>query len=138
MHCREIRERISAYMDHELDAKLSHRIERHLDHCTACREVFDDFQSLDAMLRGLPRFDPGSDFARQIVMKVSGSVTVDDRRSSRRLPVLARLGQLIEDLMDLFEPAASPSTHALDEFHDFPPLSMGYIYFKLVDLPVRG
>jgi hypothetical protein len=39
--------------------------------------------------------------------------------------------------MDLVDSAQSPSTGTLDEFGDFPPLSMGDIYFKLMDLPAR-
>jgi hypothetical protein len=32
---------------------------------------------------------------------------------------------------------SAPSTGTLDEFSDFPPLSIGYIYFRLMDTPAR-
>jgi hypothetical protein len=138
MQCRQARGKISAYMDHELDAASSRQVESHLHECTNCREVLKGFQQIDGMVRGLPRFDLGPDFARQMIMKLSEPAAGGEIERPGRPPLFERLLQIVGDFVDLVDSARSPSTGTLDEFSDFPPLSMGHIYFKLVDLPARG
>jgi len=138
MQCRQARTKISAYLDQELDAGTSRQLESHLRQCAQCREMLDDFQGIDDMVRGMPRMELGPDFAKQMVMRVSGLAAAEDARHTDRLSLLERLFRLAEDFMDLVSSARTPSTSTLDEFGDFPPLSMGHIYFKLMDLPVHG
>jgi len=138
MQCRQARTKISAYMDHELDAASSRQLELHLHECAECREALDDFQELDDMVRLLPRIDPRPDFARQIVMKVSENVATEDVKRQGKLSLFERLSRFAEGFVDLVSRVQTPSTGTLDEFGDFPPFSMGSIYFKLMDLPTRG
>jgi hypothetical protein len=138
MRCLQAKGRISAYMDHELDAASSRQVESHLHKCANCREVLNEFQEIDGMVRGLPQLDPGPDFAGQMVMKVSGLAAVGEVERPARPSLFERLFRLVEDFVDLVDSARSPSTGTLDEFSDFPPLSMGHIYFKLMNPPTRG
>jgi anti-sigma factor RsiW len=138
MQCRQAKAKISAYMDHELDAVSSRLVESHLHQCAECREALNNFQELDDMVRGLPRFDLGPDFAKQMVMKASGLAAAEKAGRTDSLSLLGRLSQIVEDFVDLVSSARSPSTGTLDEFGDFPPLSMGYIYFRLMEVPGRG
>jgi hypothetical protein len=138
MQCHQAREKISAYMDHELDAALSRNVESHLQGCAECREVLKEFQEIDGMVRALPRFDLGPDFARQMIMKASGPTAACEIESPARPSLFERLFRLLEDFVDLVTPTRSPATGTLDEFSDLPPLSMGHIYFKLMDLTARG
>jgi hypothetical protein len=138
MQCRQAKEKISAYLDHELDAASSRQIESHLLKCTNCREALKEFQEIDGMVRGLPRFDLDPDFARQMVMKLSEPAARGEIERPGRPSLFERLFQIVGDFVDLVDSARSPSTGTLDEFSDFPPLSMGHIYFKLMDLPTRG
>ena len=137
MQCHQARAKISAYMDDELDEASSRQVESHLQGCAECREVLKEFQEIDGMVHGLPQFDLGPDFARQMIMKLSGPAAAEFERPGR-LSLFERLFRLLEDFLDLVTPTRSPTTGTLDEFSDFPPLSMGHIYFKLMDLTVRG
>jgi anti-sigma factor RsiW len=138
MQCRQAKEKISAYMDHELDAASSRQVDSHLQGCAECREALKEFQEIDGMVRGMPRFDLPPDFARQMIMKLSDPAATGEIERPGRLSLFERLFRLLEDFLDMVTPTRSPTTGTLDEFSDFPPLSMGHIYFKLMDLTVRG
>lgn len=137
MQCRKVQGKISAYMDGELDPASSRSVERHISQCAACRKMAADFLGVDDLVRGLPKFDMGPDFVGQILEKVGESRAPVARKHSDRSP-FAPVLRFMSSFMDLLEARDSPSTHALDEFGDFPPFSMGYIYFKLLDQPGRG
>jgi hypothetical protein len=138
MECRLAREKISPYLDHELDAASARQVEAHLHECANCREELKEFQEIDGMVLGLPRFDLGPDFAWQLSMKLSEPVVTGEIERPGRPSVLERLFRLLEDFVLLLSPARAHTTGTLDEFSDFPPLSMGHIYFKLMDMPTRG
>lgn len=137
MQCQKVQRKISAYMDGELDAAASRSIERHISQCGACREMAADFKEVDVLVRGLPKLDMGPDFVGQLLERVSEShAPVADTYSDRSL--FATVMRFMSNFMDLLEARSSPSTKTLDEFGDFPPFSMGYIYFKLMDQTGRG
>ena len=138
MRCLQAREKILAYMDHELDAASSRQVEFHLHNCAKCREVLKEFEEIDDMVRGLPQLDPGPNFAGQMVMRVSRPVAADEIERPRRPSLFERLFRLLEEFVDLVSPTRNHTTGTLDEFSDFPPLSMGHIYFRLMDLPTSG
>ena len=134
MKCRQARAKISAYMDHELDAASSRQLELHLHQCAECREALNDFQELDDMVRVLPRIEPGPDFARQIVMRVTENAAREKGEGQSKLSLFKRLFRFVEDFVELVSRVQTPSTGTLDEFGDFPPLSIGSIYFKLISV----
>ena len=138
MKCRQAGEKISAYVDHELDAASTRQLESHLRRCAQCRQTLDDFQGIDEMVRGLPRIELGSDFAGQMVMQASGLATAGQAGCTDGSSLLERLFRFAQDFVDLVSSARSSSTGILDEFSDFPPLSMGHVYFKLMDTPARA
>lgn len=138
MKCRRARRKISAYLDHELEAASSRQLELHLNQCAECREALNDFQELDDMVRVLPRIEPGPDFASQLVMMVSEKAVTEEGEHQVKISLFKRLSRFVEDFVELVSRAQAPSTGTLDEFGDFPPLSMGFIYFKLMDLPTQG
>jgi anti-sigma factor RsiW len=121
-------------MDHELDAASSRQLESHIHQCTDCRDALSDFQELDDLVQGLPKIDLEPDFARQMVTMVSEKHAVDHTERKSRLPLFEWSSRVVEDFVDLVISARTPSTGTLDEFSDFPPLSIGHIYFRLMDL----
>jgi hypothetical protein len=137
MQCQKVQRQISTYMDGELDSASSRNVECHISQCGACRKIVADFQKVDDMVRGLPRFEMGPDFVGPLVESVGASHSpVATKPLDQSLSV--SVTRFMSRFMDLLEARRSPSTHALDEFGDFPPSSMGYIYFKLLDQPERG
>lgn len=134
MKCCHARRKISACMDHELDAVSVRQLESHLRQCTECRKMLDEFQEIDDMVRGLPDIAPDTDFAAQMVRIVNETALTGEVRCQRRLSLSERISRIIEDFADLLISARSPSTGTLDEFSDFPPFSIGQIYFRLMRL----
>lgn len=135
MECRQARRKISAYIDSELEAAWVRQLESHLKTCAGCRGVLHEFQGLDDLVRGLTRIDQGPDFTAQMVMKISEIAAAGGMRPQGKLSLLERMSRIAVDFVDLVSSAHSTSTGTLDEFNDFPPLSMGHIYFKLMDMP---
>jgi hypothetical protein len=138
MECRQAKERISPYLDQELDAASARQLEAHLHECANCREALKELQEIDGMVLGLPRFDPGPDFARQVSTKLSEPAATGEIERPGRPSLFDRLFRLLDDFVHLMSPTRAHTTGTLDEFSDFPPLSMGHIYFKLMDQPTRG
>ena len=132
MQCQKVQRQVSNYMDWELDSASSRSVEQHISQCRACRKMFADFQEVDDLVRGLPRFDMGPNFVGQLLETISAShAPVAPKPLDRSL--FAPVARFMSSFMDLLEARKSPSTHTLDEFGDFPPASLGYIYFKLLD-----
>jgi anti-sigma factor RsiW len=137
MECQQVQRRISAYLDGELDAAAMRNMESHLEGCAACKEMAADFERVDAMVRGLPRLDVGAEFIPRLLDEVGRPTGTGASERRSRFP-LAPLKTIASTFMDLLEERSSIGTHTLDEFGDFPPCSIGYIYLKLLNQTVRG
>lgn len=130
MKCRQAGRKISAYLDHELDAESVRELEFHLRQCAECCQYLDEFRGIDAMVLTLPEIEPDTDFAAKILGMAGKSA---GSQVPKRLSWFERISGIVREFADLIGSAQSSSTGTLDEFGDFPPLSMSYIYFKLTD-----
>ena len=134
MTCVDVKERLSAYIDRELEPFLERPVEEHLEQCLKCQEYLADLQTIDAQLQALPRVDMGAEFAEAVTVKVCKDFLARDGSPVGRIGLFGRLANLLEALFELLEASGSPRTRTLDEFSDFPPLSMGYVYCRLLGL----
>jgi anti-sigma factor RsiW len=134
MRCVDVKERLSAYLDRELEQILERPIEEHLDQCLKCREYLAELQTIDAQLQALPRVGMGAAFAEAVTVKICKDFLARDGSSVGRTGLFARLANLLEALFELLDASGSAMTRTLDEFSDFPPLSMGYVYCRLLGL----
>ena len=134
MKCVDVKERLSAYLDRELEPVQERPVEEHLEQCLKCREYLADLQTIDGQLQALPRVDMGAEFAEAMTVKVCKDFLARDGSPVGRTGLLGRLANLVEALFELLEASGSPRTRTLDEFSDFPPLSMGYVYCRLLGL----
>jgi len=124
-------------MDGELDGPTLHQVGDHIEVCASCRALLDGFRKVDDLIRGLHGLDVKDDFARQVLEKVRES----DRPPGLMCPgkgALSRVLSFLEPLWELFEAKRAPNTGILEEFDDFPPLSVGFIYFKFWSQVGRG
>jgi hypothetical protein len=134
MNCSQIRRKLSAFMDNELDHETSSLIGPHIERCPECQEYFGKLKEMDGLVYGLPKIEPGPDFASRVVSAaMRTSAVAGDESFSFASGIKLAVTRLFEAIFSLFEPGSGPSTGALDEFSDCPPLSMSFIYFKLVD-----
>lgn len=136
MNCSQIKRILSAFMDNELDGATSRFIEEHLKACPHCREYLQEFREIDDLVYGLPRNDPSPDFSRRVVKAAIGTSKIVDEKpvplSSRLRFVLERF---FEEIFSLFSSGPRQSIRTLEEFSDCPPLSISFIYFKLLEQP---
>ncbi|MGC1404053.1 MAG: zf-HC2 domain-containing protein [Thermodesulfobacteriota bacterium] len=139
MNCSQVEKKLSAFMDNELDDPTSRFIYDHLKDCPRCRKFLYQFNDIDGLVRVLPNHDPSPDFSWRIVQAALGNPQVAERNpvpSSSRLKFA--LTQFSENIIGLFRPWSGLATPTLEEFSDSPPLSMSFIYFKLIGQPKQG
>jgi len=70
MNHEELRERLSAYLEADLDAKERVRIEEHLCECPDCRREYRELRHTVDLLRGLPAPDPPPDLADRVIARL--------------------------------------------------------------------
>jgi hypothetical protein len=139
MNCSQLRQKLSAFMDNELDDETSSLIGQHIERCPECQEYFGKLRKMDGLVYGLPKIELGPDFTFRVVSAaMSTSAVAGDEPFSFASGIKLSVTRLFEAIFSVFESGAGPSTGALDEFSDCPPLSMSFIYFKLVDQGSRG
>jgi WD40 repeat protein len=66
MSCEQVEELLSAYLDDMLAAHERHFVALHLQTCSRCSNILDEYRRLDALLRQLPRVSPGLAMQRRI------------------------------------------------------------------------
>jgi hypothetical protein len=136
MNCSQIKKKLSAFMDNELDEAKSRFITEHLKDCPRCREYLHQFREVDDLVDRLPRIDPNPDFSRRVLMAAMGTSTIVDEKpipfSSRLRFALERLS---EEIFSLTPSGHHQNIRTLEEFGDCPPLSMSFIYLKLLEQP---
>jgi anti-sigma factor RsiW len=134
MRCAEVKQRLSAHLDRELEPVLEGVLREHLDGCVSCREELASLQTLDARVQALTHLPMAPEFVDRLTVRVCKDFLAADRSPLGRTGLLRRLTSTVEVVCDLLESAGSPRTRTLDEFADFPPLSMGYVYCRILGL----
>lgn len=123
-------------MDNELDGPTSRFIKDHLEGCPRCRAYFYEFRKIDDTVHGLPSINFAPDFSGRVVKAAIGTSALIDEKpipfSSRLRFALVRLS---EEIFGLFYPGFLLNILTLEEFSDSPPLSMGFIYLRLIEQP---
>ena len=87
MQCAEAL-RVQAFFDHELDAISSADIERHLEHCAACRELLHDLAEVRVAIRRDLAFERAAPVLRTRVLQA-----LDDETSAA--PAAPKVSRLI-------------------------------------------
>jgi hypothetical protein len=119
-----------------MDGTLSRAIREHLRNCPRCRDYLRDFKEIDNLVCGLPRNDPNPDFSWRVAKAAIGTSKIVDEKP---VPLLSRLRLVLERLSEKifsFRPSRpGPGIRTLEEFSDYPPLSMSFVYFRLLEQP---
>jgi anti-sigma factor RsiW len=134
MRCVEVEERLTAYVDRELEPALEQLVREHLYGCVTCREELASLRAIDAEIQALPQVGMSAEFAEAVTARVCKDFLARDGSPVGRTGPFGRLANLLEAFFELLEAPGSPRTRTLEEFSDFPPLSMGYVYCRLLGL----
>lgn len=68
-----LRRQLSQYLDGALPEKLRGRVDRHLEHCAACREELVELRGTVSLLRSLDALEPPGDFAERVIARLAAS-----------------------------------------------------------------
>ncbi|MBW1727950.1 MAG: zf-HC2 domain-containing protein [Deltaproteobacteria bacterium] len=133
MKCQEVLEKISAYIDNELSSIQAKKIIDHLGQCAECQKEFEAFQCIDILIKDLPAQEMPPEFVKQMLSKLPSSyVTVE--KSFIKARAFIPMFKFFEKFFELLGPVRASESRTLEEFNDFPPSSLGHIYFKLIDI----
>jgi anti-sigma factor RsiW len=128
----KIRPNLSAYKDGELNEDLRHQVSGHLQACDACREELMELDQIDSWIRGLPEIVVSETFASEIIARTQSVKTGSYLRMSLSQRILGRFLHLADSVFELLPGYEFKRTGSLDEFGDFPPLSLSHAYFQLI------
>jgi anti-sigma factor RsiW len=134
MQCKEVRKKLSAYVDQELHGETASIVASHIARCPSCEEHLESIRKMDALVRQMPDVSVGPEFMKRILRAVEES----NAPIKARKPLLASLLGIFHDFFDLLEGERPSHSRALDEFSDFPPCSLGHAYLKLLGSTWRG
>ena len=134
MECREVRERLSAWLDRELPPEEHDLVAAHLEGCTGCRRELAQLRALEGALGKLAVEAP-SQVAERVLARLQERRVPRGRRSGWQSMALAAslvLGILLGGGMARnFYPQTPENGVAevasLEDFHDFPQGSLGTI-----------
>jgi anti-sigma factor RsiW len=127
----EVRANLSAYRDGELNERLREQIALHVRACGACREELREFDRIDSLVRELPEIIAPENFTSEVIAKARAGFAPRPYGLSLPRRVLERFVCLADSVFALFA-GYEIQDGTLDEFGDFPPLSLGYAYFQLI------
>ncbi|MDI6687162.1 MAG: zf-HC2 domain-containing protein [Desulfobacterales bacterium] len=130
MNCLKIKEKISSYIDNELDSEQSKYVGQHLLHCHVCREELKLLQQVDAAFKEMPVYSPSAQFSARLMRQIAKEAVLPERDGFKYNMFLHPL-KFFEKFYNLLNTQRVLRTATLDEFSDFPPCSISYIYFKL-------
>lgn len=131
MHCDEIRIKLSAYLDNELESEISGRVEEHLAECSGCRKELKTLKTINRRIMDFPRILVPEGFVEKIMFSIDKSETDKKHEQIIRRAIVSATN-FFESLFGLIRAEKWTSTWSLDEFGDFPPCSLGRVYFKLI------
>jgi anti-sigma factor RsiW len=126
------RSKLSAYKDGELDGDLREQVSLHLRNCEACRKDLAEFEQVDSLVRGMPKLEPGEYFSMQIIAGIAAKAQRRPDLGHLSKRVLQRVLRLADPIFELISGHEHEETATLDEFDDFPPLSMSHAYFQVI------
>jgi len=73
MRCRNVRRKLSEFLDGELDERTREEIRRHLAICKGCSKEYDEMVEAVSLVRALPRLEPPGDMWPALKMKLESA-----------------------------------------------------------------
>ena len=134
--CKEIRERLSAFIDDELTPEESRLFEKHLHECPACVQEQSALRQVIDLLDGLPAESPSGSFVPATIHRVTSWKRCAYVKGYILMPALALLRSAFSLVLRLPEADAyrrrAPLNAYLSSFDDFPPESLSSVYISLI------
>jgi anti-sigma factor RsiW len=84
MKCESVREKLTAYLDGELEGERGSAVRGHLRGCEACRQIASDEAALRDGLRALPTLDPPPSLWAGVQARLAAAEVADSERPAWR------------------------------------------------------
>lgn len=135
-NCKEIRNKLSAYIDNELPAAERKLIEDHLHKCPACAQEGSSLRQVIDLMDGLTDESPSRSFIPATVHRASAWKRCAYVKGHILTPALAVLRSAFSLVFHPLEASSdrkwTPFNAYLRSFDDFPPGSLSSIYLELI------
>jgi hypothetical protein len=134
--CKDIRERLSAFIDNELTPQERRLIEHHLHECPECAHEESSLRHVIDLLDEMPDESPSRSFTPGTIHRVSVWKRCSFVKEHILIPSLAILRSLLSVVPWPLEVAADRRRTSfngyLQSFDDFPPDSLSSVYISLI------
>jgi len=125
-HCKEIREKLSAFIDDELPPEESSLIVEHLHQCPSCAQEESSLLKIVDLMNAIPDENPAPAFASIAVRRAA----LWKLKELIWKPVVALIEWLLHP--DSGMGRRCPVSRYLCNFDDFPPESLSSIYISFI------
>jgi anti-sigma factor RsiW len=133
--CKEIRERLSAFIDNELTPQESRLIEKHLHECPACAQEETSLQQVIDLMDGLPDESLSRSFTSATIHRVASWKRCSYVKGHILMPALTVLRSVLSvvpwHLETNINRRRAPLNAYLSSFDDFPPGSLSSVYISI-------
>jgi len=134
--CKEIRERLSAFIDNELPSPERMLIERHLYQCQGCAQEESSLRQVIDLMDGIPDESPSRSFLPATIQRVSAWKRCAYVKRHILMPALTVLRSVLSvvpwPLDANTDRRRTPFNGYLHNFDDFPPESLSSVYISLI------
>ena len=134
--CREIREKLSAFIDNELPRRELKFIEGHLRECPECADEERSLRQVIDLLDGIPDESPSRSFTSATIYRVSSWKRCAYVKGHILMPALTVLRSVLSVVPWQLEADTdrrrTPFNGYLHSFDDFPPESLSSVYISLI------
>ena len=135
-NCKEIRERLSAFIDNELSPEESRLIEGHLHECPECAQEASSLRQVMDLMDGIPDERPSRSFLPATIQRVAAWKRCAYVKGYILMPVLTVLSSALSvfpwQLESNMGRRRTPVNAYLQSFDDFPPESLSSVYISLI------
>jgi anti-sigma factor RsiW len=133
---KEIRERLSAFIDNELPPQESRLIKKHLHECPACVKEESSLRQVIGLLDEIPDESPSRSFILATIHRASSWKRCAYVKGHILMPALAVLRSAFSLVFYPLEANSdrrrTPFNAYLRNFDDFPPESLANVYISLI------
>lgn len=134
--CREIRERLSAFIDNELPAHERKLIEGHLHECPECAQEESSLRQVTYLLDGIPDESPSRSFTPATIHRASSWKRCSYVKRHILMPAITVLRSALSLIFCPLEANSdrklTPFNAYLRSFDDFPPESLSSVYISFI------
>lgn len=129
MNCGNVQRKISAFIDGELDETSYDGVKSHLQVCPECRKMQTLMEQADEFVKNSEEIEVSATFYKTIMVRLEQEFATSQQGGLFRRIVQSCL-DFFDRFFDLLEQRKYHYTRSLEEFSDFPPGSLAYVYCK--------